>query len=74
MTNYGTHSSRRTITVCDRCGDTGPYAETHALVAVMNGDLEHAADVLAESSGYELNQLLDHTVDLARLVSERAPG
>lgn len=69
--SYKTEPMRRTVSVCEHCGETGPYAETHALVAVLNGDLEHAEELAAELTSTEARQLVDATVDLARLAHER---
>ncbi len=36
-----------------------PYVETNALLAIMNGDRETAAEILADSSDRELQKLDD---------------
>jgi len=63
-------TERRTVNLCDDCGDVGPYAETHALVAVMNGDMDHAAEVLRESTAMELSQLEDYGDMLAQAAAQ----
>jgi hypothetical protein len=48
-----------TMSNCATCGDVGPYAETHALIAALNGDDEHLSEVLESSSKFELGTFAD---------------
>lgn len=56
------------MSTCDICGDVGPYAETHQLVAVMHGETEHARELIAQSNGTELRAFADQLDDLTELV------
>jgi hypothetical protein len=45
---------------CEICGpDVGPYAETHMLVAALNGEREHLAELVAQSYASELRTTAD---------------
>lgn len=60
------------MSTCDICGpDVGPYAETHQLVAVMHGELDHARELVAQSYSAELRMFADQLDDLTGLIGDR---
>lgn len=58
-------------TVCAECGYFGPVVETHALYAVLQEDVEHAQELLADSTPNEqasLHVALDELMHIAMAV------
>jgi hypothetical protein len=57
---------------CDRCGpDVGPYAETHALIAALNGDDDHLADLINDSTAFELRTFVDAMEGVTDVIGDR---